>query len=147
MKNEGLLTDKKGLTPVVASVILCGVVLAVSVSVWSFTYTVSSGLQESYYKGIKEQIDAVSERFTVEHIAYHDGELRVWIYNYGDVSIKVDVYVRGDVEGGNATGTPIPAGETARIDVSLTASGGDELSVTIMSRRQNVIYAAYVVPF
>lgn len=141
-----LFSDRKALTPVVASIILCGVVLTIGISVWSFIYAVSSGLQESYYEGVKEQIDAVSERFTVEHVAYCDGELRVWVFNYGKVDVQVDVYVRGDVEGMNATATPIPASEIARIDVSLAASGGEELSITVMSRRQNVVYATYVVP-
>jgi len=136
----------KALTPVVATIVLCGVVLIIGISVWSFIYVVSSGLQESYYESVKEQIDSVSERFTVEHIAYCDGELRIWVFNYGKVDVQVDVYVRGDVEGMNATATPISAGEIVRIDVSLSAAGGDELSITVMSRRQNVVYTTYVIP-
>jgi len=142
----GLLSNRKALTPVVATIILCGVVLTIGISVWSFIYAVCNGLQESYYEDIKEQIDTVSERFTVEHIAYSNGELKIWIFNYGKVDIQVDVYVRGNVEGTNATATSIPAGEIVRIDVSLTATGGEELSITVMSRRQNVVYATYVIP-
>jgi len=128
-----LLNNRKALSPVVATIVLCGVVLTVGISVWSFTY---------------RQINAISERFIVEHVSYDNesGVLNVWVFNYGEVDMQVDVYVRGDAEGQNATAISIPHGQMVRITVSLTASIGDELSITVMSRRQNVVYATYVVP-
>ena len=142
-----LFNDKKALTPVVASIILCGVVLTIGISVWSFTYSVTRSLEEDYYEGVKRQIDAVSERFIVEHVSY-DNEtnvLNVWVFNYGKVDIQVDVYVRGDAEGQNATAVSVPHDQMVRIDVPLLANVGDELSITVISRRQNVVYATYVV--
>ena len=147
MKNEGLLADRKAFSPVVATIILCGVVLIIGISAWSYTYMVSTSLQESYYEGVQEHIDTISERFTVEHVAYIDSSLCVWIYNYGKVSIEVDVYVKGDANGENTTTTPITHGGLAKIEISVAATGGDELSITVMSRRQNFVYATYVVPF
>jgi len=142
-----LLKDRKALTPVVATIVLCGVVLTVGISIWSFTYSVTKSLEEDYYEGVKRQIDAVSERFVVEHVSY-DNEtdiLNVWVFNYGEIDIQVDVYIRGDTEGQNATAISIPHGQTVRVDVPLIADVGDELSITVMSRRQNVVYATYVV--
>jgi len=127
--------------------ILCGVVLTVGISVWSFTYSITKSLEEEYYEEIKRRIDAISERFIVEHVSYDNetGILNVWIFNYGQVDIQVDVYVRGDVEGQNATAIFIPHGQIVRITVPLTANIGDELSITVISRRQNAVYATYVV--
>ena len=142
-----LLTDRKGLTPVVATIVLCGVVLTIGISIWSFTYSIARSLEEDYYENVKRQIDAISERFIVEHVSY-DNEtdvLNVWIFNYGTVDIQVDVYVRGDVEGQNATAVLIPHGQIEMIRVPLAANVGDELSITVMSRRQNVVYATYVI--
>ena len=142
-----LLKDRKALTPVVATIVLCGVVLTVGISIWSFTYSVTKSLEEDYYEGVKRQIDAVSERFVVEHVSY-DNEtdiLNVWVFNYGEIDIQVDVYIRGDTEGQNATAISIPHGQTVRVGVPLIADVGDELSITVMSRRQNVVYATYVV--
>ena len=144
-----LLTDRKALTPVVATIILCGVVLTVGISVWSFTYSITRSLEEDYYEGVQRQINAISERFIVEHVSYDNesGVLNVWIFNYGRVDIQVDVYVRGDAEGQNTTGVSIQNGQLERINVPLVVNVGDELSVTVMSRRQNVVYATYVVPY
>jgi len=143
-----LLNNRKALSPVVATIVLCGVVLTVGISVWSFTYSITRSLEEDYYEGVQRQINAISERFIVEHVSYDNesGVLNVWVFNYGEVDMQVDVYVRGDAEGQNATAISIPHGQMVRITVSLTASIGDELSITVMSRRQNVVYATYVVP-
>ena len=147
-KKKGVLADRKALSPVVASVILCAAVLVLGMSVWSFSYSLSSVLQSNYYEGVKVQRDTVRERFTVEHVAYIDSKLHVWVYNYGEVDIEVDVYVRGDAEGSNATGTLVTGSNIVKIEVSLTAlAGGEELSITVMSRRQNFVYSTYVVPF
>jgi len=71
--------------------------------------------------------------------------LNVWVFNYGRVDIQVDVYVRGDADGQNATAISIAHGQIVRISVPLVANVGDELSITVISRRQNVVYATYVV--
>ena len=142
-----LISNRKALTPVVASIILCGVVLTVGISVWSYTYSITRSLEDNYYEKVKRQIDAVSERFIVEHISYDNtsGVLNVWVFNYGEIDVQVDVYVRGDSEGQNTTGILIPNGQIVRISVSLAAEVGDELSITVISRRQNVVYSTYIV--
>ena len=144
-----LLNNRKALSPVVATIVLCGVVLTVGISVWSFTYSITRSLEEDYYEGVQRQINAISERFIVEHVSYDNesGVLNVWIFNYGRVDIQVDVYVRGDAEGQNTTGVSIQNGQLERINIPLVVNVGDELSVTVMSRRQNVVYATYVVPY
>lgn len=142
-----LLNDLKAITPVVSTIILCGVVLIIGISVWSYIYSVTRSLEEDYYQGVKRQIDAISERFTVEHIYYDNTTeiLNVYVFNYGTVDIQVDVYVRGDAEGQNATGVSVPHSQIVRIKVSLIANMSDELAITVMSRRQNAVYATYVV--
>lgn len=147
-----MLTDKKGLSDVVATVILCGVVLAIGISVWSWTYAITSGLQSDYYGEVKGMMDAVSKRFIIEHVAYvkSAGTLYVWVYNYGKVDIEIiQVVVRGDVEGMNDSFIPVASGGLVRVDVPLVATGGEELSITVMedTRRQNFVYATYIVPY
>lgn len=148
---ESILADKRGLSPVVASIILCGVVLIIGINVWSFTYSISSVLQSDYYEGVKKQIDIISERFAVAHIAYNsiDYTLRVWVYNYGNVSLNVDVYVfiNGGINGRNTGGISVSRKEFVEITVPIGVLGvGTELVVEVMSRRQNVVYSTFVVP-
>ena len=141
------MLDRRGISPVIATVILCGVVLTIGISVWSYTYSITRSLEDDYYEKVKRQINAVSERFIVEHISYDNtsGVLNVWVFNYGEVDVQVDVYVRGDSEGQNATGILIPNGQIVAVSVSLAAEVGDELSITVISRRQNVVYSTYIV--
>jgi len=144
--------DKKGLSPVIASILLCAATLTVGIAAWSFTFTATVNLEKSYSKGVREQIEVISERFTVEHVSYDKvaTTLHVWLYNFGKVDIEVDIYVEGDAKGQNATATPIAYGELVRVDVPLTAGEGVlsiiELAIKVMSRRQNFVYATYVVP-
>ena len=150
-----VLSDKKGLSPVIASIILCSVVIIIGISIWSFTYSVTKVLRESYYEEIQKQIDKISERFSVDHVAYIGGSLYVWVYNYGnitdygDIDIVVDVTVWGYGNFlGNGQTTTIPTGEIRNITVSFNEapSPGSELAVKVYSRRQNVAYQTYVVP-
>ena len=145
-KKKGVLADRKALSPVVASIILCAVVLSLGMSIWSFSYSLTSVLESNYYEGVQVQIDAVGERFTVEHMAYINGKLHVWVYNYGYVNITVDVYAEGKEGKPGTMGTVVARGYIVEIEISLNAGEGDELSITVMSRRQNFVYATYVVP-
>ena len=148
-----LLTGKKGLSPVIASIILCSAVIIIGLSVWSFTYSVTNVLSESYCEGVQEQIETISERFTVENVAY-DGTLHVWVYNYGnitdygDIDILVKLYVRRNKESvGTTEWTTVPSGEVRKITVSLDPppSEGSELIIQVTSQRGNDAYETYVV--
>lgn len=151
-----VLSDKKGLSPVIASIILCSAVIIIGVSVWSFTYSASSILQTDYYEEIQADIDKIGERFTVEHVAYIDGSLHVWVYNYGnitkygDIDILVDVSVWKNETCLAYTSEPatVPRGELVEITLPLSPAptSGSELIVQVRSRRENVEYQTYVIP-
>jgi flagellin-like protein len=141
------ISSRRGLSPVVSSIILTGIVLAVGLSVWVYSFNMADVIGDQYVGEVLLHLDTVRERFTVAHVAYDSGLLRVWVYNYGDISIEVDVYVRGDAEGSNASGTPVGVGEVKAVSLSLSAEPGYELSVEVVSRRQNFIYESYIVPF
>jgi len=156
-KDQGLLGDRKAVSPVVASIILCSAVLVIGISISSFTYSVSTNLQISYYDEIKKDIDTISERFTVEHIAYDEDakKLHVWVFNYGntteysvDIEVKVSVWGNGTLLGESDGFQVIPSGKIVEITTESlgSLSAGSELVVKVNSRRQNVAYQTYVVP-
>jgi len=147
---KGLLANRKAFSPIIATIILCAAVLAVGMSLWSFTYSVSNSLQTSYFNEVKAEVEVISERFTVEHVSYdHDTSIfYVWVYNYGEVNIEVDVYVyiEGELLGKNVTATSIPSTEFLDVRVSpITVSEGSSILIEAISRRQNVLYETYVV--
>ena len=146
------LKNKAALSPVVANLILCATVITIGISVWSFTFGATNVLQTNYYEDMKKEIDTIKERFVVEHVAYSNESdlLHVWIYNYGDVDVEVNVYVYmdGNFLGKNETFTSISSKTCLDVTVSLSTklSVGNELVIEVMSRRQNVVYEVYVVP-
>ena len=150
-KRKFPLADKKALSPVVANLIICATVIAIGISLWSFTYGVTNVLQSDYYGEMKIQIDTIKERFTVEHVAYSNESniLHTWVYNYGDVDIQGDVYVymEGGFLGKNDTATSVPSKNHVDVTVNLNAnvSLGSELVIKVMSRRQNAVYETYIV--
>lgn len=144
-----VLTDKKGLSPVMASIVLCSVVLTVGISVWSFTYSVSSALQDDYWEKSLENIDIISERFMVEHVAYDNssGLIDVWIYNYGDVDVNVTVLVFKEASpSGVSSSKKIRMRTLApKITISIGSwSPGTELLIKVNSLRGNEVYESYV---
>jgi len=106
-------------------------------------------LGDDYYDGVQKRIDVICERFFVEHVYYNKitSILEVWVYNFGDVDIQVDVYVKGDAEGSNYTGVSVNHMNKTMIQVSVNATSGNELSITVISRRQNTEYGTYVVSY
>jgi len=136
---------RRALSPVIATVILSGVVLAVGGAIWSYSLGASSVIANSYVNDT-----LVTERFTVEHVTNSsDGStLSVWIYNYGEPDVVVDVYVYVDDGGsGQSMENLIPSGQIVRVDVALDQPLEilDEVSIKVYSRRQNSVYETYLV--
>ena len=125
--------------------ILSAVVLTVGGIVWSFSQGAMTISAEDYAYSVINMTDTISERFIIEHVAYVNPDLKVWIYNYGDVDIEVKIHV-GDVnhpdewieiaEGGFAEVPPL----------SYDADSGDEISIRAYTRRGNNAYYRYLVP-
>jgi flagellin-like protein len=144
-------TCRRGVTPVVATIILSAVVIAIGGAVWSYAQGAASVIANEYIEGTMTLLNEVLERFTVEHVSNSSNgqTLRVWIYNYGDVDILVDVYA--NVTGGayNYTlGTAVASNEIVDVEVSFQATPlqpGQEVAVKVYSRRQNNAYDKYSV--
>jgi len=103
---------------------------------------------DDYVEGVLSLMNEGAERFTIEHMSYcnESDTLYVWIYNYGDVDIVVDVYA-------NVTGGAFEcemenevASETLfEVHISLNAASGSEVAVKAVSRRGNNAYYTYIV--
>jgi len=74
--------------------------------------------------------------------------LTVWVYNYGDVDIMVNVQVDVDDDNhGSFNDKEIVAGTCEDIVVPFgdPLQTGDEVSIKVYSRRQNIAYQTYYV--
>lgn len=144
--------DHKGISPVLASIILSAIVLAIGAAVWGVTQSATGVMADSYYREVNASINRIKERFTVEHIGFENSTqevLKVWVYNHGQVDINVDVYIEGGGSsiGSNQSLTLIPAGELVRIDVIVTNVTKDmSVGVEVASFRGNMIYETTQIP-
>jgi len=145
------LKNRKGLSPVIATIILSGVVLAVGGAVWSFSLGAAANVSEDYVNDTLDMVNEVIERFTVEHVSYNatTHTLNVWIYNYGDVKVKVDLYADSDTESSTMFDTSIETQTSVKVPIDFSGNpleSNDEVSITVYSRRQNFAYYTYYVP-
>ena len=82
-----LLLRKRGVTPVISSVILTGAVIAVSFVVLSWTQYRSSAYNEQYGDAMDADIAKLKERLTFEYIFYNGAQdnLSVYLMNSGTI--------------------------------------------------------------
>ena len=147
MKRSG--HKNKALTPVIATMILSAVVIAVGGAIWSYAQGASSVIANSYIDDTFDLLDEVTERFTIEHVTNSsDGtNLTVWVYNYGDVDIVVDLYVNTTIYYTFELESEVSTGDIDSIVVDLTSSpltSGQEVTIKAHSRRQNNVYYSYI---
>ena len=151
------VSRRRGLSPVIATIILSGVVLAVGGAVWSFSIGAAARVSEDYVNDTLDMVNEVIERYTIEHVTYYEtasppipaNTLSIWVFNYGDVAIRVDGYAETDTEYGSFQGTIIPPGVTQRYEIDFSTDpleSSDEVSIKLYTRRQNFAYYTYYVP-
>jgi hypothetical protein len=142
---------RKGLSPVVSIIILSGVTLAIGSALWAYSVDASTWVAANYVDETMKTANTANERFMIEHVlttALGD-VLKVWVYNYGDLTVVVDVYV--EVDDGNigeSKGIQIDPLESSLIEIDFSADPlevGDYLVIKILSRRQNYVLENYMV--
>ena len=95
-------------------------------------------------------MNEVTERFIVEHVSNSSNgdALYIYVYNYGDVDIVVDVYANATYAFCSDLNYFIASGDVIKIDLSFSSNpldAGDEVAVKVHSRRQNNAYYKYYV--
>ncbi len=139
------------MSPVIATVILSGVVLAVGGAIWSYSLGAASVTADVYVSDTMQLLYEMQERFAVEHV-YYDTEtdvLNVWVYNYGEVNVTVDVYVTLNSTIVESTSNQfIEAYNTTLVEVDFSSNplpSYEQVAIKVYSRRQNVAYKRYYV--
>jgi flagellin-like protein len=154
-----IIRKRRGVSPVIATIILSAVVLAVGGAVWNYAQGASTVIANDYVNGTLELLNEVIERFEVEHMSNNsDGStLQIWVYNYGDVDVVVDLYANAThyVNATHSTNTvsnnltnAITSGGLSLIEIDFSSDNldvGDEVAVKVHSRRQNNAYGKYYV--
>lgn len=145
MRSQG----RRAISPVIATVILAGAVLAIGGALWSYSLGAATVIADNYVNGTLSLLNDITERYNVEHVAVSSDSktLSIWVNNYGKVNIVVDLYV-------NATNHALKSSFSNAIDtgtvseVQISYSGdplvdGDVIVIKVYSRRQNLVYYTF----
>ena len=145
-----LRANRKGISPVISEIILAATVLTIGSAVWYFSLGYCSITADSYIDDTLELMNTVIERFTVERVSNSTDALtlKVWINNYGEVAVILDVYAYSSNKTAQTFSVSIPP-RTLKL-VTLDYSGqplevGENIQIKVYSRRQNIAYSDYTV--
>lgn len=137
------------MTPVIATIILSAVVITVGGAVWSYSQGATTVIANDYVNGTMALLEEAIERFTIEHVTNNSDNsvLYVWIYNYGDLNVTLDVYANATGGASNLISeNDVADGTLVRVDMPLSTTSGDQVAIKVVSRRGNNAYNKYLVP-
>jgi len=149
---EKRLKRRRGISPVISALVLSAVVLTVGGVLWAFSQGAMTISAEDYAESVINMTDTISERFIIEHVYYELDAgpdlhmLHVFVYNYGEVDIVVDVCADDGVESVSSKNYEITSGAFETAKISLAHSSGKEIAIKVESRRGNNVYYRYIMP-
>jgi flagellin-like protein len=150
------IIKRRALSPVIATIILSAVVIAIGGAIWSYASGASTVIANDYVNGTLDLMNELVERFVVEHATNtSDGSsMSIWVYNHGDVDIVVDVYANTSRVNSSTSffcsnlTNPVTSGSLVEIEIDFSPGAlelGDTVAVKVHSRRQNNAYYKYYV--
>ena len=143
---------RMGLTPVISAVILTAAVLTIGGGLWYYSIGATSVIANNYVNDTLSLVNDIIERYDIEHANYRseNDSLKVWIYNYGEVDIVVDVYVTANSTiNKSQLGVEIATGNIGTVSFDFSSnplSSETTVAIKAHSRRQNNAYWTYIVP-
>jgi len=145
-----IIKRRRGLSPVISTIILSAVVITIGGMVWSYAQGASTVVALQYVDDTLDLLYEITERFSIEHVGNNsDGTiLYVWISNYGDVDVILDVYADTSSSSSINSTVEVLVGEIVQVELSFSGSPlarGDSLAIQAYSRRQNSEYSMHVV--
>jgi len=135
-------SKSQALSQVISAVIISAVVMAIGGAVWAFSQGAMTITAEDYAESVINMTDTISERFIIEHVNNSETELSIWINNYGDVDIEVNVTYPENTNGWRE----VSSKHFEEIFFDFDPVSGTEVGINVKSRRDNDVYYRYVVP-
>lgn len=142
-------TKRRGLSPVIATIILTAAVITLGAVAWAYAKNAGSLMANDYIEEVIDEVENIVERYTIEKIYFNDAtnNFTVWVYNYGSISITIDTYI--SVTNGQTytrSGTLINARELKSISFNIDIPNDTIVNITCFSRRSNREIGRYYVP-
>ncbi len=99
---------------------------------------------EDYAESVINMTDTISERFIVEQVIYdpYTGNLSIWVFNYGDIDIEVNVTYPGN----SVSWRKVSSKHLEEISFRFIPGSETEVGIKVESRRENDAYYRFVMP-
>ena len=146
------MSSRRALSPVIASVILSGMVLVIGAGVWSFSYGAASAMASDYSDTTIDMVHTIAERFSIEKVHYDSSTetIHVWVYNYGTISTSFDVTIKIDGSIYEEFDNSLASKELKQVTIDISAELGlssyENVIIEIVSERSNTEFMTYYVP-
>jgi archaellum component FlaF (FlaF/FlaG flagellin family) len=143
---------RNGLSPVIASVILSGMVLVIGAGVWSYSYGAASVMANDYADETIDMVHTIIERFTIEKVYYDSSaeNITIFVYNYGDVSVEVDTTIKINETFYYDSDKVIDPKDFEKICIDVSEEGElsslQKVSIDLRTKSENREYMTYYVP-
>lgn len=144
-----LVLEKRGISPIISSLMLTAIVIALGITVWATTSGSSSIMKKDYFNEVTDSIYTIKERYYIENVGLdltHNNFI-IWVYNFGQVDINITTV---QLSGTGKTSYFLPnrtirVGEMVQINLSLngfTYVAGTSMYVATTTLRGNKAYAS-----
>jgi len=129
-----MLRNKRGITPVLSSLLLTVIAVAgMSIAVTA-TYVITDGLH-----------DNMGERLIVEDVWFNSGKVSLYIRNVGKVTINIDaVYVNSVSQ--SFIPLELEANNHGRLDVTFNWSPNSVYEINVVTKRGTKLVDYYISP-
>jgi flagellin-like protein len=145
------MSSKKALSPVIASIILSGMVLVVGGAVWSYSHGAASTMANDYADETIDMVHTIIERFNVEKVYYNSSTelVSIWFYNYGSVDITVDTTIKINETSYPEPDITITSKELGKIEIDVSEEPilpeNQKITIQVTTERSNSEYETYYV--
>lgn len=131
---RNVLRDRRGITPVLSSILLMVIAVAAMSIAISATYVITDNLH-----------DTMGERFIVEDVWFRNGQISIYLRNVGKVSIKIAaVYVNHTSQ--SFTSLELEEDKHGWLNVTYSWSSNSVYHINVVTRRGTKVVDYYESP-
>jgi len=131
---RNLLRNRRGITPVLSSLLLMVIAVAAMSIAITATYVITDNLH-----------DTMGERYVAEDVWFRTGQISIYLRNVGKVSIKIAaVYVNHKPQA--FTSTELEVDDHGWLNVTYSWSSGSAYHINVVTSRGTKVVDYYMSP-
>jgi len=141
---------RKGVSPVVATVIIITVTLVVGFAVFAFVNSEAAVASGAFGQSTASYVNCLRERFVITNVAFNypsSGQVRVWFYNNGAINTQiVEIYIGTSttsmtkISSFSSTPSTLEVGKSCYVTFTYTINPGITYYIKAVGEFGNVVF-------